>query len=71
MRIGNYEIIIIKKVEKKPARLEKAEVEDDGMKYIRALDSKLNRIILYIAVLALMVLCNILVPATYGFFTHC
>ena len=64
-----YKIYIVKKDQHKPARLNKADY-DDGTALIEMLDNKMNIILFILLILLLCLVCYMLVPPTYGFFTH-
>ena len=60
----NYRIMIIKKDNKEPVRLEK---KDEP---IYGIHQKLNIVIIILLFLLFLILCFILVPPTYGFFRY-
>lgn len=60
--IGKYTFMIVKKSDKKPARLEKKEYE------ISAFNTKMNFILLILLLILFIILCFMVVPQTYGFY---
>lgn len=67
--IGNYTLMIVKKTDKEPVRLQKQVTGKEQLEQLMARNSTKINIILIILLLILFVLvCNMIVPKTYGYF---
>lgn len=61
-----YKIVIIKKDEHKPVRLNKITEEEKPIHYLGELNTKINIILFILLLILFIILCYMIVPQTYG-----
>lgn len=67
--IGNYTLMIVKKTDKEPVRLQKQITGKEQLEQLMARNStKINIILIILLLILFVMVCNMIVPKTYGYF---
>ena len=67
--IGNYTLMIVKKTDKEPVRLQKQVTGKEQLEQLMARNStKINIILIILLLILFVMVCNMIVPKTYGYF---
>ena len=69
LTIGNYTLMIVKKEDKEPVRLEKRMTNKEQLEHIIENNTtKINIILMILLLILFLLLCDMIVPQTYGFY---
>lgn len=67
--IGNYTLMVVKKTTQEPVRLEKQITNKEQLEQIISRNStKINIILIILLLILFTLLCEMIVPNTYGYF---